>query len=102
MTISQAISQASSRRPIPLCKLSRMTGLAPRTCKAAVQRLRRDGYPIVSLRGKPSGYYLDVNNRDYAEGLYGEALTRIRTMRGMTNSRHARELLGQLALEVAG
>jgi len=99
MTALTLIRTASPETPIALRSLARQTGMGERAAKAEVQRLRREGHRIVALRGRRHGYYIELGSSSEAEErLKREALSRFRTLRGMSG-RAARELLGQMRME---
>jgi len=98
--IMDHIIEGTPERPIPLRELSAGLGVSERECKRLIQYIRRDGWSIVSSRGRNNGYYYDPTDTTYPNKLYAEALSRIKTLRGMTTSLGAKELLGQLILEL--
>jgi biotin operon repressor len=104
MDVYSAIRGLGSRdTPVPLDHVARRCGLSERVTKSVVQELRRNGHQIVSSRGKANGYYYadtPTESDAYAKKLYSEAVSRLRTLKGMTNSAAARELLGQLKMEM--
>lgn len=103
--LSELRAHRGRERAIRVEDLGRACGISGRECQEVVHRLRIEhGIAIASAAGKPAGYYL-IATADELEACVREHRSKaLSTLAAMAALRriHLRELLGQLALEVAG
>jgi hypothetical protein len=84
--------------------LGRVCGISGRECQGVVHRLRVErGVAIASAAARPAGYYLIETPEELEACVREHRAKALGTLAAMAALRriHLRELLGQLALEVA-
>lgn len=106
--VASLLQGASSAKPIKIDAITIATGRQmgewpnAREVKAIVRRLRKEhGFPILSRKGKPAGYWWGVTADEMEEFIWNwrkQALDELHTLSKIVKQNYP-ELAGQLTLE---